>query len=126
MTSFISTPIGIPGNSSAQVSWSQEESRLAVLAELQAGSQALTAEFEGGRRDSAAPRWELYSRLQNKIKALVQRGLPSSVQANAHYQVFISSSSSSPIRSPYFLVVHLFLHPTMTHTLLFSRWRSRK
>ncbi|XP_045070322.1 uncharacterized protein LOC121534786 [Coregonus clupeaformis] len=77
---------GIPGNSSAQVSWTQEEGRLSVLAELQAGAQGLKAEFESARTGRASPRWELQTRVQHQSKALVQRGMPSSIQATGHYQ----------------------------------------
>ncbi|XP_029560066.1 uncharacterized protein LOC115156670 isoform X1 [Salmo trutta] len=77
---------GVPGNSSAQVSWTQEEGRLSVLAELQTGAHGLKAEFERARTGGASPRWELQTRVQHQSKALVQRGLPSSIQATGHYQ----------------------------------------
>nr|XP_020442398.1 uncharacterized protein LOC109951951 [Monopterus albus] len=78
---------GVPANSSAQVSWGQDGSRLSVLAELQAGPEHLKAEFNGGKTDQLVPRWEYFSRLQHQVKALLKRGLLSTVQAKAHYQL---------------------------------------
>ncbi|XP_045907286.1 uncharacterized protein LOC123972095 isoform X3 [Micropterus dolomieu] len=78
---------GVPASSSAQVRWAQDGSRLSVLAELQAGPEHLKAEFSGGKTDQVIPRWEYFCRLQHQVKALLKRGILSSVQAKAHYQL---------------------------------------
>lgn len=78
---------GVPANTSAQVKWAQDGGRLSVLAELQAGPEHLKAEFNGGKTDQVIPRWEYFSRLQHQVKALLKRGISSSMQAKAHYQV---------------------------------------
>lgn len=80
-------PLGVPVSSSAQVRWFQYGDRLSVLAELQAGPELLKAEFNGGRTDQPIVRWEFASRLQHQVKALLKRGISSSIQAKAHYQV---------------------------------------
>ncbi|XP_037837860.1 uncharacterized protein LOC108248532 [Kryptolebias marmoratus] len=82
-THLLSTA-GVPSNSSAQVKWMQDDVQLSVLAELQAGTEHLKAEFHRGRTDL---RWEYVSRLQHQVKALQKRGLSSSFQAKAHYQL---------------------------------------
>ncbi|KAE8291162.1 hypothetical protein D5F01_LYC10756 [Larimichthys crocea] len=78
---------GVPASSSAQVRWAQDGGRLSVLVDLQAGPQQLKAEFNGGKTDQVIPRWEYVSRLQHQVKALLKRGVPSSIQAKAHYQL---------------------------------------
>ncbi|TDH06001.1 hypothetical protein EPR50_G00128340 [Perca flavescens] len=78
---------GVPASSNAQVRWAQDGGRLSVLAELQAGPEHLKAEFNGGKIDQLTPRWEYFSRLQHQVKALLKRGLSSSIQAKAHYQL---------------------------------------
>eukprot|EP00064_Thunnus_orientalis_P014659 superscaffoldBa00002579_g14706 len=78
---------GVPVSSSAQLRWFQDGGRLSVLAELQAGPEHLKAEFNRGRTDTLIPRWEFLSRLQHQVKALLKRGISSSVQAKAHYQL---------------------------------------
>lgn len=78
---------GVPANSSAQVKWAKEHGRLSVLAELQAGTEHFEAEFHGGRTDSVIARWQYLIRVQHQVKALLKRGLSSSFQAKAHYQV---------------------------------------
>ncbi|XP_042284010.1 uncharacterized protein LOC121908222 isoform X3 [Thunnus maccoyii] len=78
---------GVPVSSSAQLRWFQDGGRLSVLAELQAGPEHLKAEFNRGRTDPLIPRWEFLSRLQHQVKALLKRGISSSVQAKAHYQL---------------------------------------
>lgn len=78
---------GVPANSNAQVKWAQDGGRLSLLAELQAGPEYLKAEFNGGKTDHLIPRWEYFSGLQHQVKALLERGLSSSIQAKAHYQV---------------------------------------
>ncbi|KAJ8011260.1 hypothetical protein DPEC_G00056310 [Dallia pectoralis] len=77
---------GVPDNSSAQVSWTQEAGILTAWAELQVGAQGLKAELEAVRTGWLYPRWELQTRLQHQCKTLVQRGLPSFMQATGHYQ----------------------------------------
>ncbi|KAM7379044.1 hypothetical protein PAMP_004619 [Pampus punctatissimus] len=81
------TPLGVPVSSSAQVRWFQDGGELSVLAELQAGPEYLKAEFNGGRTEQLIPRWQYLSRLQHQFKALLIRGISSSVQAKAHYQL---------------------------------------
>ncbi|XP_071348305.1 uncharacterized protein [Trachinotus anak] len=78
---------GIPADSSAQVKWVQDASRLSLVAELQAGPEHLKAEFNGGKSDHFIPRWEYFSGVQHQFKALLKRGLSSSIQAKAHYQL---------------------------------------
>ncbi|XP_039672137.1 uncharacterized protein LOC120568593 [Perca fluviatilis] len=78
---------GVPASSNAQVRWAQDGGRLSVLAELQAGPEHLKAEFNGGKTDQLTPRWEYFSRLQHQVKALLKRGVSSSIQAKAHYQL---------------------------------------
>ncbi|KAG7227140.1 hypothetical protein INR49_013938 [Caranx melampygus] len=78
---------GVPANSSAQVMWAQDGSRLSLLAQLQAGPEHLKAEYNGGKSDHLLPRWEYFLGLQHQVKALMQRGLSSSIQAKAHYQM---------------------------------------
>ncbi|XP_047445376.1 uncharacterized protein LOC125010660 [Mugil cephalus] len=78
---------GVPGNSSAQVKWTKEGGRLSVQAELQAGTERFDAEFHGGRTESVIPRWQYITRWQHQVKALLKRGLSSSFQAKAHYQL---------------------------------------
>ncbi|XP_051809947.1 uncharacterized protein LOC110964699 isoform X2 [Acanthochromis polyacanthus] len=78
---------GVPANSSAQVKWSQNGGQLSILAELQAGREHLKAEFHGERTDHLIPQWQYSSRLQHHFKALLERGLPNSFQAKAHYQL---------------------------------------
>lgn len=80
---------GVPDNSSAQVRWAKDGIRLSVLAELQAGAEHLKAEFNGGKTEHVIPRWEYFSRLQHQVKALLKRGVSSSIQAKAHYKVFV-------------------------------------
>ncbi|XP_019901155.3 uncharacterized protein LOC105030387 isoform X2 [Esox lucius] len=77
---------GIPDKSSARVSWTREEDRLTAWVELKVGAQGLKAELEAVRTGLAYPRWELQTQLQHQCKALVQRGLPRSLQATGHYQ----------------------------------------
>ncbi|XP_068995564.1 uncharacterized protein [Embiotoca jacksoni] len=78
---------GVPANSSAQVRWAQEDGRLSVLAELQAGSEHLDAEFHGGRMDNFIQQYQYLAQMQHQVKALLKRGLSSSFQAKAHYQL---------------------------------------
>ncbi|XP_070700951.1 uncharacterized protein [Pempheris klunzingeri] len=79
---------GVPSSSSAEVKWAQDGSRwMSVLAELQAGPEHLTAEFSGGKTGQVIPRWEYFSRVQHQMKALLKRGVSSSIQAKAHYQL---------------------------------------
>lgn len=80
---------GVPSSSAAELRWSRDGARLSVLAELQAGPQSLLkAEFNGGQtEEGSSPRWEYSSRLQQEVTALLQRGMPSSAQGMAHYQV---------------------------------------
>ncbi|XP_070830189.1 uncharacterized protein [Chaetodon trifascialis] len=78
---------GIPASSSAQVRWVQNGGRLSVLADLQAGPEQLKAEFNVGKTDQVISRWEFFSRLQHQVKALLKRGVLSSIQAKAHYQL---------------------------------------
>lgn len=85
--SFCPLDTGVPSSSNAQVRWAQDGSRLSVLAELQAGTEHLKVEFNGGKTDQVIPRWEFFSRLQHQVKALLKRGVSSSIQAKAHYQV---------------------------------------
>ncbi|CAJ1071926.1 uncharacterized protein LOC122887130 [Xyrichtys novacula] len=85
-SSHLLSATGVPANSSAKGQWVNAEGRLSVLAELQAGLEHLRAEYEGGQKDSVVPRWEYFSRLQHQVKTLLERGLPSSMQAKAHYQ----------------------------------------
>ncbi|XP_029309262.1 uncharacterized protein LOC115022426 [Cottoperca gobio] len=78
---------GVPASSDAQARWAQDGGRLSVLAELHAGPEHLKAEFNGGKTDQVTPRWEYFSRLQHQVKALLKRGVSSSIQAEAHYQL---------------------------------------
>lgn len=78
---------GLPANSSAQMSWALDSRTLSVIAELQAGPEHLKAEFTGGRTDHFIPRWECFAILQHQVRVLLNRGLPSSIQTKAHYQV---------------------------------------
>ncbi|XP_029380652.1 uncharacterized protein LOC115057622 isoform X2 [Echeneis naucrates] len=78
---------GLPANSSAQVKWAQDASRLSLVAEVQAGPEYLRADFNGGKSDQLVPRWEYTSGLQHQVKALLKRGLSNSIQAEAHYQI---------------------------------------
>ncbi|XP_077415011.1 uncharacterized protein LOC144044458 isoform X2 [Vanacampus margaritifer] len=78
---------GLPANSSVQVSWDQDESRLSAVAEMQAGPEHLKAELNGGRSNQLVPRWEILSELQHRVKALQRRGIPSSMRATAHCQM---------------------------------------
>ncbi|XP_074545635.1 uncharacterized protein LOC141804879 [Halichoeres trimaculatus] len=80
------TATGLPANSSAKGRWVRSDGQVSVLAELQAGPEHLRAEFNGGRTDQVPSRWEYSCRLQHQVKALLKRGLPSSMQAKAHYQ----------------------------------------
>ncbi|XP_063741936.1 uncharacterized protein LOC134865985 [Eleginops maclovinus] len=77
----------VPASSDAQLRWAQDGGRLSVLAELQAGQEHLKAEFNGGKTDQFTHRWEYFSRLQHQVKALLKRGVSSSIQAKAHYQL---------------------------------------
>lgn len=77
----------MPASSSAQVRWAQDKDQLSLMADLQVGPEHLAAEFSGGRTDPVLPRWEYSSRLQHQVKALLKRGISSSIQATAHYQV---------------------------------------
>lgn len=90
---------GVPANNNAQVKWTREDSELSVLTELQAGLEQFKAELHGGRTDHVSPRWQFLSTLQHQVKALLKKGLPSSFQAKAHYQVH-----------EYHLICLLFLH----------------
>ncbi|XP_067330193.1 uncharacterized protein [Channa argus] len=78
---------GVPANSSAQVRWGQTGNRLSVLAQLWAGLEHLKVQFIGGKTDHLIPRWEYFFRLQNQVKALLNRGLTSSTESQAHYQL---------------------------------------
>ncbi|KAG7277412.1 hypothetical protein CRUP_033367 [Coryphaenoides rupestris] len=80
---------GVPANNSAKVSWTHQRGlRASLLAELLAGAESLRAGLSWartrGREDG--PGWELHSRLQHQSRPLAHRGLPSSMQADAHYQ----------------------------------------
>ncbi|KAM6948683.1 uncharacterized protein FYW47_016632 [Aplochiton taeniatus] len=83
---WLHATVGIPGNSSVQLRWAQEEGRISGLANLKTGVQSLKAEFDGVRTGQTSPKWELASRLQHQSEALARRGLPTSVQAKAHYK----------------------------------------
>lgn len=80
---------GVPSSTGAELRWSRDGARQSVLAELQVGTESLLkAEFEGGQTEEGSnPRWEYSSRLQHEVAALLQRGVPSSAQGKAHYQV---------------------------------------
>ncbi|XP_040911109.1 uncharacterized protein LOC121193056 [Toxotes jaculatrix] len=78
---------GVPTNINAQVKWAQHDSQLSFLAEAQTGPEHLKAEFNGGKTDHLMPRWEYFLGLQHQVKALLKRGLASSIQAKAHYQL---------------------------------------
>ncbi|XP_061695033.1 uncharacterized protein LOC133510744 isoform X2 [Syngnathoides biaculeatus] len=80
---------GLPTTSSVQVSWDQDEStgRMSAFAELQAGPEHLKAEFHGGRSNQLIPRWDIFSTLQHRFKALQRRGISSSMEAAAHCQI---------------------------------------
>ncbi|CAL8310668.1 unnamed protein product, partial [Gadus morhua 'NCC'] len=79
---------GFPANNSAKVSWTNQRGlQASLLAELLAGPEGLRAELSWARMGrQAVPRWELHSRLQHQSGPLAIRGLPSSMQADAHYQ----------------------------------------
>lgn len=78
---------GVPASNRARVKWARGVNQLSLLAELQAGPEHLRAEFNGGKTEHKIPRWEYYTKLQHQVKALLERGLSSSVQAKTHYQV---------------------------------------
>lgn len=80
---------GVPSSTGAELRWSRDGARQSVLAELQVGTESLLkAEFDGGQtEEGSSPRWEYSSRLQHEVAALLQRGVPSSAQGKAHYQV---------------------------------------
>lgn len=82
---------GVPASNRARVRWAQGVNQLSLLAELQAGPEHLRAEYNGGKTEHKIPRWEYYTKLQHQVKALLERGLSSSVQAKTHYQVLLSS-----------------------------------
>ncbi|KAJ3594613.1 hypothetical protein NHX12_003920 [Muraenolepis orangiensis] len=79
---------GVPANNTAKVSWTNQGGlQASLLAELLAGAESLRAGLswaKTGRHD--IPRWELHSMLQHRSGPLANRGLPSSIQADAHYQ----------------------------------------
>nr|XP_057943014.1 uncharacterized protein LOC131138235 isoform X3 [Doryrhamphus excisus] len=77
---------GLSTSCNGRVKWDQSENEMSALAEIQAGLEHLKAEFNGFKTNLLAPRWEIMSTLQHKVKALQKRGISSSVQANAHYQ----------------------------------------
>ncbi|KAK1879652.1 hypothetical protein KUDE01_027769, partial [Dissostichus eleginoides] len=78
---------GVPASSDAQLRWAQDGGRLSVFAELHAGAEHLKAEFNGGKTDQLTQRWEFFSRLHHHFKALLKRGVSSSILAKAHYQL---------------------------------------
>ncbi|XP_041659525.1 uncharacterized protein LOC121520216 [Cheilinus undulatus] len=78
---------GVPAISSIKGRWVKAGGRLSVLAELQAGPEHLKAEFNGGKTNPVISQWEYYSRLQHQIKALLRRGISSSMEAKAYYQL---------------------------------------
>ncbi|XP_069367779.1 uncharacterized protein [Paralichthys olivaceus] len=78
---------GVPANSSAQLKWAQGGGHMSLLAELQTGPEYLMAEFNGGKTDHVIPRWEYFFDLRHQVKALLKRGLSSSIQAKAHHQL---------------------------------------
>ncbi|KAI4809707.1 hypothetical protein KUCAC02_018573, partial [Chaenocephalus aceratus] len=78
---------GVPASSDAQLRWAQDGGRLSVFAELHAGAEHLKAEFNGGKTDQLTQRWEFVSRLHHHFKALLKRGVSSSILAQAHYQL---------------------------------------
>ncbi|KAG7456895.1 hypothetical protein MATL_G00240760 [Megalops atlanticus] len=78
---------GLPSNSSMRISWTRGEHKVSAAAELQAGGQGLKAELEGSRSGQVPPRWELLSSLQHHSELLLERGVPSSMDAVGHYQV---------------------------------------
>ncbi|XP_070774929.1 uncharacterized protein [Enoplosus armatus] len=86
---------GVPASGSAQVRWAQDGGQLSALAELQAGPEHLKAEFNGGKTEQVIPRWEYFSRLQHQVKALLKRGVSSSIQAKAHYQMNCTGDASA-------------------------------
>ena len=78
---------GLPDSNSAEVRYSQDGSRLSLLAELQAGTEPLKAQFNAGQTEQAVPRWEYCFQLQHQVQALLKRGVTSSIEAKTHYQV---------------------------------------
>ena len=73
-------PVGVPADNSATVSWTNQRGL----------SASLLAELRWARTGRhAAPRWALRSGLQHQSGPLATRGLPSSMQADAHYQVMV-------------------------------------
>ncbi|KAM3605075.1 uncharacterized protein V6R79_020226 [Siganus canaliculatus] len=86
-SSHLLSASGVPASSSAQVRWTQDGGELSVLAELRAGLEHLKAEFNGAQTDKVASRWEFFFRLQQQVRALLDRGVSSSVEARGHYQL---------------------------------------
>nr|XP_043895928.1 uncharacterized protein LOC122778275 [Solea senegalensis] len=78
---------GLPANISGQVRWAQDRRQLSLLADLQAGPEYLKAQLDGGKTDHLIPGWEYSCGLQHQVKALLKRGLSSSMQAKAHHQL---------------------------------------
>ncbi|XP_036072052.1 uncharacterized protein LOC112147563 isoform X1 [Oryzias melastigma] len=77
---------GVSVSSSALLEWTLDVDRLLVLAELQAGPEHLKIQFLRTRTDHVTPRWHFSFKLLQHVKALLQRGLMSSFQADAHFQ----------------------------------------
>lgn len=69
--------------------WARGVSQLSVLAELLAGGEHLTTEFNGGKADQETPQWEYLFKLSHHAKALLKKGISKSIQARTHYQVWI-------------------------------------
>ncbi|KAM4557598.1 uncharacterized protein V3H82_017324 [Fundulus diaphanus] len=87
---------GVPVDCSAKAEWTQDKVGLSVLAELQAGTEHVKAEFH---REKTDLRWQFFSRLQQQVKALQKRGLASSFQASTHYQSEAGRIDSSLVLS---------------------------
>ncbi|RVE61387.1 hypothetical protein OJAV_G00170560 [Oryzias javanicus] len=77
---------GVSVSSSALVEWTHDVDRLLVLAELHAGPEHLKIQLLRTRTDPVSPRWHFSFKLLQHIKALLQRRLMSSFQAEAHFQ----------------------------------------
>lgn len=67
--------------------WTHDDDQSLALAELHAGPEHLKMQFHRTRTEHLTPGWHFSLKLQQHIKALLQRGLMSSFQAEAHLQV---------------------------------------
>ncbi|XP_023821135.2 uncharacterized protein LOC101165344 isoform X4 [Oryzias latipes] len=77
---------GVSVSSSALVEWTHDDDQSLALAELHAGPEHLKMQFHRTRTEHLTPGWHFSLKLQQHIKALLQRGLMSSFQAEAHFQ----------------------------------------